>query len=108
MREQYEKQLRENHGPLVEDELVEGNCQKPGDCGPNEEYKFFSQPRHGCVGKCVPKKKLKESGTAPDGGKRVAAARKKCVDGGKWWDAKEVSKPGGIFKACKDKSEKPK
>jgi len=72
---------------------------------------------HFKLGKCVDKtgavktplrSELKESGTAPDGGKRVAAARKKCVDDGKWWDAKEVSKPGGIFKACKDKSEKPK
>jgi hypothetical protein len=72
---------------------------------------------HFKLGKCVDKtgavktplrSELKESGTAPDGGKRVAASRKKCVDDGKWWDAKEVSKPGGIFKACKDKSEKPK
>ena len=50
---------------------------------------------------------LEEAGTAPDGGNRVAAARKKCTDQGKWWDAKEVSKPGGIKRACKDKSKMP-
>ena len=46
---------------------------------------------------------LEEAGTAPDGGSRVAGARKKCTDQGKRWDAKEVSKPGGLKRACKDK-----